>query len=382
LRPFPRIVTCNSRITSLIPNARPIAQNIVSSTIPSSFAPSRTIGESETTAKASLGSQGETCRLLWQSKYLSVAKPILRSSILGQVENQSLLDVSTSFDLLRTTFLGQQTLRRYSRLSSECDGVPRVTETYRTVGDVVNVLEGNLWVTLFPRPGIRLPLSPLPTAIPMPRERLQVEELNCDIPPEECSHQWSLFLEFLRSTVPDDLDEFKALFPLVQSKLDEFTTFPKEFLLRTDDLWGGARMSQTGLLTGSRFLDELVRFAHRNGMGMRNFFGGCKEARNAAIEDCQVGLERIGIKYPYNLADRSDQEATDMVVDYYGCSLQPAHAMVLHFAEEEAPGTKRNICANDGWGEESLIPFAVPGEQQKIAVTSAITFPDFYNPGT
>jgi hypothetical protein len=376
------IRTRKSRNTSLIPSARPIAQNIVSSTTSGSFATSPTISGAETTAKASLGSQGETCRLLWQSKYLSVAKPILRSSILGQVEKQSLLEVSTSWDSLGTTYIGRQTVRFYSRLSSECDGVPRVTETHSSEGDMTAVLQGNLWVTLFPRPGITLPFSPLPTAIPMPRERLEVEELDCDIPPEECSHQWSLFLEFLRSTVPDDLDEFKALFPLVQSKLDEFTTFPKQFLLRTDDLWGGARMSQTGLLSGSRFLDELVRFAHRNGMGMQSFFGGCKEARDAAIEDCQVGLERIGIKYPYNLADRSDQEATEMVVDYYGCSLQPAHAMVLHFAEEEAPGTKRNICANDGWGEERLLPTAEPGEPLKVAVTSAITFPSFYNPGT
>jgi hypothetical protein len=280
---------------------------------------------------------------------------------------------------LPTPILKTSTITSYSTLSSECDKFTRITSY--TTSESVSTKDWDLETFFTFDEGVSLPFSPVPTSLalifPTP-----VAKLECTIPADECSTQWDLFLEFLRTSTPN-VDDYNNAFKYYKSKMDKQGPI-KKYTLKNDDWFGKAldtgwnNMTLAGgLMTGSRFLDEIVHIAHRNGVGVKDFFGGCPQAQKAAANNCQVGLET---KFPYQFSDLSDEDAAKEIIKYYGCSLQVAYVRIIHF-RNQFPKRKRNICANENWGEAYELPVPTSGEPNKTATMTAITFPAHYDHG-
>jgi hypothetical protein len=293
---------------------------------------------------------------------------------------QGLIELDLEVITLSTPIFRTRTVTDYADLPTECDGFPRKTgiSTYTSVSTFTRSI--TQFVTA--REGASFPFSPSPTKL-WAAPFSPIRSMDCVIPPQECPLQWDLFLEFLRSTVPD-VGEYNTAFKHLKPMFDKIPQ-RSGFLLRNDDLRGGGNMTGSGLLgsgllTGSVFLDEILHIAHKNGVGVQNFFGKCEQAQKAVIKDCQIGLEKMGKKFPRDFTDMSEEEATALIIEHYGCSLQPAHARIIAFAEENSV-TKRDICGWSNWGDAHTPAMPAKGEQGNTAVMSAITFPAHYDHG-
>jgi hypothetical protein len=349
--------------------------------ITSNTPPSNTIKNGATTAQASLGSPGEACRLSWQSHYLSIAVPILENRIY-KIMDWSIKDsltLSVRPITLPTASSTTFTSTSFSTLPRECDNFTRITRV--TTSERLWTFYDDIEMFMTIHNGATLP-SHVPTYLPF-RNGGSVPRLECVIPAHECSKQWALFSEFLRTTTPD-LKDWNRPYQYYKSKMDK-PSMSTQFVLKNDD-WKGSETFEAewgeislagGLMTGSRLLDEILHILHRNGVGLKNFFGGCPQAQKVAANNCQVGLET---KFPYQFSDLSDEEAAKHIIKYYGCSLQVGHVRVIHF-RNTFPKRKRDICANDGWGEPYEQPLPTGGEPNMTATTTAITFPAHYDYG-
>jgi hypothetical protein len=316
--------------------------------------------------------------LSWQSLYLSVAVPIIQ----GRTEEMfdmdpELYNAGHDGELIWTSSTSTST--QFSTLPRECDNFTRITSV-TTYEHVVPDLAPETYFWTFSE-GITAPFSPVPTYLPRDKKK-PVPRLECAIPADECPEQWALFSEFLRTATPD-MKEWNGAYQYYKSKMDKQGSHTA-YTLKNDDWYGRAidvrwqNMSLAGgLLTGSRLLDEILHISHRNGGGLKNFFGGCPQAQKVAANNCQVGLET---KFPYQFSDLSDEEAAKHIIKYYGCSLQVAYVRIIRF-KNTFPKRERNICTNNGWGETYEQPVPMNGEPDMTAKMTAITFPAHYDHG-
>jgi hypothetical protein len=309
---------------------------------------------------------------------MSIATELIKTHIVIHLSQSSLVDLTFNTKATNPT-VSTITSTQYAMLPTQCDGQARITAVAKHTEVKTTMVSGDDYITLLSRQSVSLPFTAFNTGFNLPVFQ-PVPRLECQIPPTECSTQWDLFLKFVRSTRPD-VGDFNGLYKMFKPVFDSYPPFDRVFFMKDGYMWPGLALAQSGLLTGSPFLDEVMHRAHRFGLGMKTFFGGCPQAQKMAIQDCQNGLEKTGKKFSAQLADLSVEEATDRVIENIGCSLQAAHAMVIHFADEQALGTKRDICANNGWGEDSASSITTTEGPLKTAIMSAITFPSHYNPG-
>jgi hypothetical protein len=265
---------------------------------------------------------------------------------------------------------------QWSTLPTECDGYQRVSaissSTKLSTKSYTTRMSGTL------RKGSTLPFSPHPTTFWWDHRGQFVKPLSCVIPPQECNAQWEIYLNFLRSYLPD-LADYGPAYEYYRHELDKYVSKPgKEFILYGIDWGETGNFPTSGLLTGSPFLDTIVHLSHRNGLGSAQFFGGCEEAQKALIQDCQNLLKNNGTTFPFNFSGLSTEEATKLIVKHLGCSLHAAHARIIHF-DPKIPTDKRDICAAGGWGEAWSQATPASGERGDEAVWTEIPFPPYYD---
>jgi hypothetical protein len=317
-----------------------------------------------TTTKGLLHSQGEACRLAWQSLYLSVAVPIIKMKIFQQLDPS--LERITVTKKLQTPLLTTVLQTDYVEMPTQCDGFPRKrgASTYTTVSTVTTEIQFPYTI----KKGVSIPFSPHPTTFYSTRLD-SASTLDCVIPKQECPKQWELYQEFMRSTIPD-VEEYNAAYQFFKPNFENFSS-PLTYTPK-GNLWVGyENITGSGLLTGSKLLDAIVHITHGNGARVNSFFGGCREAERAAIKDCQAGLERLGKKFPFNFDELSADEAKALIIKHYGCSLQAAAALII-YPHEENLMSPRDVCENNSWGDFHTP--ATPREKDVIGTAFLPTF--------
>jgi hypothetical protein len=310
---------------------------------------------------------------------MSVATEMAKTMAVGLAQGLGLVDLTYDQRTAGPTVLTTKSTE-YSTLPTECDRQPRITSIAVHPTLKTTMALGDLYVTVFSiNSTSSIPFTAYNTGIKF-NDMQPIPHLDCHIPPTECSTQWNLFLDFVRSTRPD-VGDFNGLYQLLTPELDSFQP-SINFEMMGFNVHPGYMVAESGLLTGSPFLDGIMQRAHGYGAGMKVFFGGCPQAQKMAIKDCQHRLEeRMSTKLSTQLSNLSVEDAINQIVEKFGCSLHAAHARVIHFAEEQALGRKRDICANNGWGEDIASSITLPGKLQKTAVMPAITFPSYFDNG-
>jgi hypothetical protein len=354
----------------------PKAHSFTSSTAILPNNPHRILNEPPTGSQSGL-SPGDVCREAWQSQFSSIVYAMVTTTIIDLMTRDSLLEYTTSTILLNSPIVSEGVFTSTTYLPVECDGYTRLSENaYTEIRTAMSTLSSFYKL----RSGSVLPFSPTPTSTYTQTHRTEMVPWNtvtCTIPKEECPQQWKQFGTFLRTWKPD-FGDMAAAFAYYEARLNNE---------------GSHIRYGNDSLTGSNFMDRLVELTYHGRRAVDDFFGRCVEARKHVMRGVQLYLERLdwNDKWanatrsvgPFRLGELSVEQATELIFDFCTCHLQTDHGMLIQFEQNQA-ARKRDVCANDGWGDSPVNlgdRFKPTIKSASTATLTAITFPYHYNPG-
>lgn len=274
--------------------------------------------------------------------------------------------------LLSSPRILTRTLEERKKLPTLCDGYERVTMLDREALETENFLTTQ-YQTLIPSHSGSIPTTvSLPSTISIYRPRFvrdylqeleDVRKPSCYIPNSSCHSQWSKFKIFLQSWRPYRGD-MEQVFQFYQDDLN----------YKYAKVLGGSNM------TGSDYLDYVIRMSSTAPNGIEEVFGNCGEGLDAEVVYCDRLTWDASYKgwfedslstLPFNGSNLNIKDKMQLTL---GCHVEMNHA-VLHYFEPKEEASE-DVCANDGWGE----PFHwrnINLREMETALVTAITYPPF-----
>jgi hypothetical protein len=324
-------------------------------------------------------SPGDICREAWQSQFSIIVHEMVTTDIISEMTKSSFLEWTTSTIFFDSPIVSAGVFTSTTYLPTECDGYTRLSKnTYTEIQTAMFSLSSFFKL----RSGSVIPFSPTPTSTYTQTHRTEMgpwSTLTCNIPRTECSQQWNQFKTFLRTWKPD-FGDMAAAFAYYETRLNSLGGQTK---------WGNES------LTGSNLMDSLLELTYHRGAAVEDFFGGCVEAQKHVFRGIQLYREfwdwnnkwrdatqnATSSGVPFRLDERSPDEVREILRDFCSCNLQTDHGILIHF-EHPKVARKRDICANDGWGDtpESADEIRSAGESAPKTTLTAITFPEHWNP--
>jgi hypothetical protein len=176
---------------------------------------------------------------------------------------------------------------------------------------------------------------------------------ECKIPETQCSEAWAAFKEAMRQYIP----EAEKIFNMTLE-------YPDPGAAKEMVEWRRIMKPKNGTIFGHIMIDEFI-----SGNVNANLLGGCMEPRISLLGVCnnyyamsKASIDTLGLAPEAILTKLGDES---------GCEVGADQGVLLYFPPEKAHST-RDLCANDGWGDDPLVSTA-NGPPKSTTVT-AVTF--------
>jgi hypothetical protein len=320
------------------------------------------------------GDYDDVCRLQWQTYLDRFAQEFILKdldNLLGSAANDYYAEVNSTV-ILSSPRISTKTLEERKKLPTLCDGYERVTILDKEVLETQEFSITKYQTLISGHSGAFPTTVALPSTISVYRplfardyfkELDHIGKPSCAIRQPSCTSQWAKFKSFLQSWNPYRGD-MEGLFKYFRDDLDQ----------KYAKVLGGSNM------TGSDYLDYVIRMSHNATNGIEDVFGTCGEGLDSDVVYCdrpwwdnnyKKWFEDALLSLPHNGSNLNIKDKMQLTL---GCHVEMNHAVLHYFEPKEEPS--ESVCANDGWG----IPFRsrnVDQEPRETALVTAITYPPF-----
>jgi hypothetical protein len=304
----------------------------------------------------------DACRLAYQSSFDALASYKVRNNVLSALQSDY-YDVKVTPVSFERPVISTRTSPALVPLPTHCDGYPRA---YIKSWEAIPETTLTTWEQYYTlRPNVFVPFTPYPTFLHNDASLgvlVGAERPTCTIQPVDCPLQWERFRTFLHTWTPD-LGELNEAYRFYKPR------FEKEMAW----LYGNYSFFNASI-SGSTYLDNLIRGSASSEEEITQFFGGCLEAHKATQRLCYAKAKHFKDEIS-PLEELSEAELRKLMIESVGCTLRVQHGILHYFPPENR--TSRDICANNRWGN-SIISSEV-ASSLVTAVVTAITFPAHKN---